>query len=333
MPKLANLPSFNSTRTASDIVFDATGNFTVIGLVNQPFSISVSNSQTYVTKFNGSTGNIIFQKIFGNASNLSYGGPESFSTIALDSSNNYILTTNSPSFGIVANINPTFTAINWQKNISFSSNVIEIQDSVHSNNNTYIVGYTGPNTNTIISKLDSNGNILWAKTSSVLNATKLSISIDETNNTEILVTSAKSINASASATVLLNIDVTDGNINWQRELSYIGTNSYVNTSLAVNSVDINNNIAITGFISEPDQRGTIIVLPKNGGIPSDGNYSITSELILNYTISNIALSNISLSVANSNGNILNPANSTFFSNVAVTANSNILATTTFSQLT
>jgi hypothetical protein len=336
-------------RRPYDIVFDSTGNYTVIGSVNPRVVVSnvvYDNNQSYITKYDGSTGNIIFNKNFGvNANTISSGAINSFA-ISLDSGDNYRLAVNtyanSKYNSVIANVDSSFSTINWQKSIYNGSNVLSVYDSTTIGDNSYVLLQDIANTSddrTTLCKMDSTGNIIWG----IRSTANLSIAFDNIINdgSNLIFTGQTNFtvgNATLGQGHIFNVDSSNGFVNWQRQLRYTGTNYYDygagRVSVQGNLMCVNSSMTDLNPSNTANQQSFVssLVLPSDGGIPSDGNYTLSGNINLSYTTSNVSFANVTLTSSTSNNVIMTPLASTFNNPITITkAVSNI--TPTFSQLT
>lgn len=328
--------SYGSNRDATDIVFDSTGNYTIIGQLftyNVVSSVGYSNNQPYIVKYN-SSGNVIFSKIFGSNANVDYSGLRSENTtftINLDSANNYRIVcnhgiANTDPKSIIANVNSNFTSINWQKTLT-DSNVLVMTDAVMVNNNSYVTLNDDQNSKSplYIVKLDNTGNIIWDKkidfttpnSSYGFNSTVL---YQNNNNLYIAGYTLPVPTGNIDNRLgLASLDLDTGNIIWQREIKFT-SNTYTYTGTKVD-LDIKDDNLLVGYTlsqvltsntANQSFQGALLSLPSDGAIPPIGTYDIGSNITLEYLISTeMTISTANLTINNSNCAILNPANSTY----------------------
>jgi len=319
-------------RVPSDIKIDSSNNYFTIGELNQQIGNSPSqNSKICLTKFDGTTGNVITTVTYGNTINVSASGSIDSNLNFINAGSNIIFTVNNPG-PIIASVTSDLTTINWQKQFSNCY----LYSSTSDGTNTYIATLKN-SYNSIITKVDSTGNLIWAKDfgnsfSGNNIASLLAISINK-SNTQQLICSGVVGTAYPQVSILINLDTNTGNINWQRKLTYSGTGSWANSELSANTIQTNNNqIMLSGYINRA--RGyvaTVLTLPIDGSIPGDGITQLNANLSLTISNSNVTNSNGNIILSNVSYNLITPQNSTFAS-ANITSNSNSLTSNTFINL-
>lgn len=324
-----------ATRYPTDYIYNGNTFFTT-GLLNQPPAANVNNSKIYVTNYYTNNSAIIFDKEFGFTGNTTVIGQpisdrfDHNPKINLDSSNNIIITgnptTSNSYINIIANVNTTFTSINWQKNISYlGNNQIFSLNSVVINNNTFVIFNTA---NTVtLTKFDNTGNILWSKNSPNVKVFFNQI-IKKSNNS--LIFSGATGNTD-NEYLLIQVDTDSGNIIYQNKLSYSNVSSYKINNMCINQGA--NQIAVIGniYINPTTPQGTISVVPIDGEIYGNGVYNIYGNISLTYSTSNINWNDITLTSTNGNCVIITPNNSTY-ANINPLTDSNVNITATFNRI-
>ena len=318
-------------RVPSDIKIDSSNNYFTIGELNQQIGNSPSeNSKICLTKFDGTTGNVITTVTYGNTINVTASGTTNNRLHFVNTGSNIVFTVNNPS-PIIASVTSDLTTINWQKQFSNCY----LYSSTSDGTNTYIATEKNSFTS-IITKVDSTGNLIWAKDfgNRLISNTYpaiLSMTINNSNTQQLICYGL--VGSGALNSILLNLDTNTGNINWQRKLVYSGTGSWLNSELSANSIQTNNNqIMLSGYISRASGYvATILTLPINGSIPGDGTTQLNANLSLTISNSNVTTSNGNITLSNVSYNLITPQVSTF-ANANITSNSNSLTSNTFINL-
>lgn len=343
-PNVANA-SYVNKRDPLDIVYDNTGNYTIIGEESSRTiiaNVEYIDNQPYIIKYN-SSGNVIFSKYFGSNANVVADGQASVGAtfeIDIDSSNNYRIVTNHgiantfPSKNIIANINSTFTTVNWQKTLS-DSNALTMYDSITVNNNTYLTLFddTLPaltRSPLYISKIDNTGNIDWDKkiTFSANTSWGPYSSIYENNGNLYLSGYTIPDSGGQSDKIgLCSLDSNTGNMNWQRQFVFTSANYTYDVGVNPVSISVKDDILLLGLTlskilisntAVQTRVGTILALPVNGDIPGPGVYDIGSNITLTYTVTPDAiLSNANLTIGNANCVILNTKSANYFNPITL----------------
>jgi hypothetical protein len=343
-PNIAN-SSYVNKRDPLDIVFDNTGNYTIIGEESTRTiiaNVEYIDNQPYIIKYN-SSGNVIFSKYFGSNANVETDGQASRGAtfeINIDSSNNYRIVTNHgiantfPAKNIIANIDSTFTTVNWQKTLS-DSNALTMFDSITVNNNTYVSLYddTLPPLSSsplYISKIDNNGNVVWDKKilfGNVPGGAPSSI-YEDNGNIYICGYLLPTIGLQSSRIGLCSLNSNTGNLSWQRQFTFTSANFiYSKSSDTPISISVKDDILLLGsslsqvLISNTSVQtsiGTILALPSNGDIPGSGVYDIGSNITLTYSVTTEAiLSNANLIISTANCVILNTKSANYFNPITL----------------
>lgn len=328
-------------RYAEDLTFDSSNNYYTIGWVNQQVNNGVGNVNVRlnISKFNGTSGNLITTKSFGLVPNVNVNITGTFfNCINMDNTSNNLIITgqvpNATSYSI-ANISSDLTTINWQK---WFTNTFSPENSTVVDSNSYVVGAKTSNGSTryAIVKVDSTGNVVWSKETSNSNSSITSIQVNNSNTSQIIV-AGKYSNANTNSTVISSIDTNNGNIIWQTSLNYVGANYFwSNAEFNIYSISsTNNQILLSGSIKSQTgghYTGCVVTLPTNGTIPGDGLTTLEPNLTLTIASGNFfSLSNSNITVTTSNYSLNIPLNSEFI-NGTVTSNSNTLTTTSFINL-
>ena len=191
----------------SNVVIDADDNII--------FVVNPDNSQTkFVTKLNGLTGDIIFSEALLQNENFSV------KAIAVDSNGNIIIggnvwwPDNNNDSAFVAKVNPTATAITWQKTFAVESNYSYITTlEVDFNDNIVVGGYanldhvvdgnTVQDSIMIVAKISNAGTLSWQK----------SVALEEFNEGRITDISLDSL-GNIYATGTYYVDNPADNANW-----------------------------------------------------------------------------------------------------------------------
>jgi hypothetical protein len=318
-------------RVPSDIIIDSSNNYFTIGVLNQQIGNSPSgNSKICLTKFDGTTGNVITTVTYGNTTNVSVSGTIDSNLHFINAGSNIVFTVNNPG-PIIASVTSDLTTINWQKEFSNCY----LYSSTSDGTNTYITTLKDPFTS-IITKVDSTGNLIWAKDfgnsfANTNNPSLLSISINESNTQQLICSGL--VGSSPLNSILLNLDTSTGNINWQRKLVYSGTGPWANAELNANSIQTNNNqVMLSGYLQIANGYvATVLTLPIDGSIPGDGITQLNANLSLTISNSNATSSNGNITLSNVSYNLITPQVSTF-ANANITSNSNSLTSNTFINL-
>lgn len=168
-----------------------------------------------------------------------------------------------------ANTRATGYPINWQKEISDNSRIVSDLANGNSNNITFVTS------SGVLGKLDTTGNLVWAKQVGNINFTGM-----QDNGNTIITTGRNSNN------IYIGKYDSNGNNIWQTEFSGKTFSTYA-------VIESANNVYV---VSDTSNNGVIIKLPNDGSIPGNGNYAGN----LTYFTSNVSISNSNVSVSNSN---------------------------------
>lgn len=243
------------------------------------------NADVFVTKFNAAGSLVWVKQLGGTSIDLAY-------SIACDGNNNVIVTGNfqstfdcDPGAGVsflLASNNDVFIVklnsngnLVWGKSLSGTGNEYSLSISTDASNNVYTTGYytgscdfdpgplvfnitsAGGSDDLFISKLDENGNFIYAKGIGVLGATELGYGITADNSGNAYITgrfaSAVDFDPGVGTTTLTSTGADDifvlklnstGDFVWARNLGGTGTD-YGRTV----AVDASSNVYVGGYFS------------------------------------------------------------------------------------
>lgn len=285
----------NATRIMISGTFSNSGNSTMLGTMlsvgNNGFAINGGNNRQTVnlssTPFllNGWCFNHVTD-LPGNARYLLYtdtdGPSEVGRTVNLTSNANQNIFGNLNFFTSENNIctydkyfiqfgnsRATNYPIGWQKEISDNSRIVSDLANSNSNNITFVTS------SGVLGKLDTTGNLVWAKQVGNINFTGI-----QDNGNTIITTGRNSNN------IYIGKYDSNGNNIWQTEFAGKTFSTYA-------VIESANNVYV---VSDTSNNGVIIKLPNDGSIPGNGNYTGN----LTYFTSNVSISNSNVSVSNSN---------------------------------
>lgn len=312
-------------------------NYIVIGDTNLKSSNAVNNFNTYITSFYTGNGDIDTEVLYTPNGNYT-AGTEPTSTINLDNNNNIIFSVNRPSTATIANCNNTLTTINWQKQYNLSRIADCKVDTT--TDDTYFVGIKNSTTSWHVGKVDNTGNVLWgvefgnsAGSQSNPAPEFYNIEINTANTAQVIITGRKTGNISnffPVKTTIMCLHGANGQINWQRELTFTGTNSYVNSYFETSNVQISNSsLLLSGRLVASNNAGVVMSLPNNGAIPTNGTYTLNGNLTMTYTTSSYTLSNATITGTDVTHTLSGGGGA--FGNITLYSNTSI-GNTYFSQL-
>jgi len=228
------------------------------------YSSSLFTGSTAVIAKYDTNGNLQWQKYLAN---VTFPGNSQSSVIDhdVDSSGNIYLGISAQ--GIIVAKYDTNGTLQWQKRLSSGSEAGYIQSiSADSSGNTYIAGSSygaEGQSDMLIIKCDSNGDILWQKTldypgSSTFEAV-YDVCVDISQNVYVLAASSISGNVDS---IILKYDI-NGNLQWQRNF---GNPSYYENGSTISVDSVNNNIYASFFQYDNVSTfsATVAKLPSDG---------------------------------------------------------------------
>ncbi len=188
-----------------DIAIDSGGNIYGIGRINN-----------FVVKYD-SNGNLLWNNLLGTA--IADGGGAG---IATDSANNFVVTSHNSNGDLVVEKYDSNGNLIWSKTYSGAGFDHGYSVDVDNSDNVYVTGYTrsvlGGNSDVILLKYDSNGNLLWSRTfGGAKDDSANSVTTDNSGN--IYVTGrTQSFTNSVASGLLLKYD-SNGNLLWNKTFS------------------------------------------------------------------------------------------------------------------
>jgi hypothetical protein len=339
----ATVSGGNPRREPKDAVLLSSGDYVAYGFTNQKPATAVNDFKTYLTLFDGNTGNITTQVVYGTSANVA-GAPD-IGNINLDSTGNIIFTTDTPNVSTIVKCDNALTTIDWQKQYNIDSIIDSCVDT--NTDNIYFIGYVGSEFHMV--SANSAGNVQWAKyyansSGGVIDPgpSLINIAVNQANTSQLIVTGRRNgptANTFPIKTYIASIHAANGEINWQRELTFTGSNTIYNNSyfetdaLSTDTTDIlltgrlqrrtSGNVASTG--------GVLMKLPITGAIPSNGIYTLNANLSMTYTVANYTVSNTTVTETTLTNSLLTPLTSNF-GDITLTSTTNIGANTYFTRL-
>lgn len=269
----------------TSVINDSANNLYVTGYTS---SYGAGGNDAVLIKFN-TVGNILWQKTLGGSSDeKAYG-------ITIDSANNIIIIGTTNGAGATAGYTPGFYMLFvakfdtngnlvWQKTGTMSANINYNFYGVttDSSNNIYVVG--DGNDRGLLTKLDSNGAVLWQRDPGLAGIGLRDVAIDSSGNNYSVgfFGTYQSQGAGANELYLLKYD-TNNNLVWERTLGS-ASNEYGYGIV----IDNYNNIYVTGYtysvdadsdllIAKYDTNGTIQWQKALGGVGNTSGYGITKD--------------------------------------------------------
>lgn len=333
----------NPSRLPRDAVLLASGDYVVTGITNQKPASNVNDFKTYLTLFDGTTGNITNEVVYGTSANRA--GGILFGNINLNSGGNLIISTNAPNTATLVDCDDTLSTINWQKQY----NIEYIRDCAVDTNtdNIYFIGEVTNQSHVVCA--DSTGNVQWAKyygnsSGAVSNPAPsiYNIQVNSGNTSQLIVTGVRTGNISSTfpiKTYIACLHTANGEINWQRELTFTGSNTiYTNCYFETDTLNTDTvDMLLTGTLQRhtsgnaASTGGVLLKLPVDGAIPSTGSYTLNANLSMTYTIANYSVSNTTVTDTTMTNSLLTPS-AGLFGDVTLTSNTNIGANTYFTRL-
>ncbi len=256
-----SLPS--QIRIASGIE-TSNGNIIIVGRKIGSNPLSYSENRLWIGKFNPN-GILIWQKEYSHAQDWSSG-----SNLIETNDGNFLITGSYDGYHLLLKINPEGTII-WQKTFGNADDfemLFQIQKS--DDGSYFITGITEPmpdvaEQDTVIIKVDSQGNILWHK----------QIGIEEINfvsDFEIL-SNGDSIYASSTSLGIFRLD-SRGNLLWAKDYGWGGSRD-------IHAIS-ENQFYVTGFMRYSgagfEDHGLLLSIDGNGTPLWSKQYSLDSSL-------------------------------------------------------
>lgn len=250
----------SNSNYGESISVDNSGNVYVGG-----YSSSLFNGNTAVIAKYDTDGSLQWQKYLANITSPG-NSQSSIVDLDVDSSGNTYLGISAQGI-VIAKYNTSGT-LQWQKRLSSSSETGYVQSiAVDSSGNIYMVGQSYGSegqSDMLIIKFDSNGDILWQKTldypGSSTSESSYDVCVDSSQNVYVL--GASSISGNVDS-IILKYDI-NGNLQWQRSF---GNPSYYENGNSISVDNLNNNV----YVSLLQYDNVSIMSATIAKLPSDGS--------------------------------------------------------------
>ena len=223
-----------------------------------------TNQNIFVMRINKSNGNVLWFNTLGTSTN----GERSIGrAIEIKNSNLYISGDyKTGEDGYVAKLNPINGSLTWQRSIISSANDAEAHGvAVDSSDNVFVSGQNDDYL--FVIKYNSSGTRLWNRKIYDSSATFMSareIAVDSLDNIYIVGHSAIS---GSTDILIVKLNNSDGNIQWQRTLG--GSSTNIGKGIKIDSSD---NLYIVGYTNTDGAGGFDLLIAR---LPSDGTLEDT----------------------------------------------------------